>query len=132
MGSEIFKGVRAPNVVGVAAGTATPVMPAAPTTTKVQQQVESPKVQAPKSIEIHLDVEKMKADLQKSLDEINKNMVDGGRKLSFSIDSSVGGPVVLVRNAETGDVVRQIPNEVVVRIAHSIDEFKGLLHNKLT
>jgi flagellar protein FlaG len=40
--------------------------------------------------------------------------------------------VVLVKNADTGEVVRQIPNEVVVRIAHSIEAFKGLLHNELT
>jgi len=129
MGSEILNGTRAAGTAVIAVGTSATTTPATP---KAQTQVESPKVQAPKPIEIHVDIEKMKADLQKSLDEINKNMVDGGRKLSFSIDSSVGGPVVLVRNAETGDVVRQIPNEVVVRIAHNIDVFKGLLHNKLT
>jgi flagellar protein FlaG len=44
----------------------------------------------------------------------------------------VGAPVVTVKNADTGEVVRQLPNEVVVRIAHNIEEFKGLLHNKLT
>jgi flagellar protein FlaG len=59
-------------------------------------------------------------------------MRDGGRNLNFHIDDKVGGPVVLVKNAETGEVVRQIPNEVVVRIAHSIEAFKGLLHNELT
>jgi uncharacterized FlaG/YvyC family protein len=39
--------------------------------------------------------------------------------------------VVYVKNAETGEVVRQIPNEVVVRLAHSIESFKGILHNDL-
>jgi len=33
-------------------------------------------------------------------------------------------------NSHTGEVVRQIPNEVVIRVAQSIDTFKGLLHNK--
>jgi flagellar protein FlaG len=52
--------------------------------------------------------------------------------LNFSIDEKLGRPVVTVRNESTGEVVRQIPNEVVVRVAHSIDELKGLLLNEKT
>jgi uncharacterized FlaG/YvyC family protein len=40
--------------------------------------------------------------------------------------------VVIVRNTETGEVVRHIPTEVVVRLAHSIDDMKGLLLNATT
>jgi flagellar protein FlaG len=49
--------------------------------------------------------------------------------LVLEIDETVGGPVVTVLSAETGEVVRQIPNEVVVRVAHNIDRIKGLLLN---
>jgi uncharacterized FlaG/YvyC family protein len=35
-----------------------------------------------------------------------------------------------VQNTATGEVVRKIPTEVVIRMAHSIDEMKGLLLNK--
>ena len=52
--------------------------------------------------------------------------------LSFHIDEAVGGPVVTVRSSETGEVVRQIPNEVVVRVAHSIEKMKGLIFNTRT
>jgi hypothetical protein len=31
-------------------------------------------------------------------------------------------PVVTVTNQQTGEVIRQIPNDVVIRMAHSIDE----------
>jgi len=34
---------------------------------------------------------------------------------------------VTVSNLETGQVIRQIPDEVVVRVAHSIEKMKGLL-----
>jgi uncharacterized FlaG/YvyC family protein len=37
---------------------------------------------------------------------------------------------VTVRNSQTGEVVRQIPNEVVIKVAQSIDDFKGLMLNK--
>jgi len=30
-------------------------------------------------------------------------------------------------NKETGEVVRQIPNEVVIRVANSIEDLKGVL-----
>lgn len=91
-----------------------------------------PKVQERKPIDIKVDVEGMKANLRDSIQRLNDSMRDGGRNLNFHIDDQVGGPVVLVKNADTGEVVRQIPNEVVVRIAHSIEAFKGLLHNELT
>ena len=46
------------------------------------------------------------------------------------MDEKLGRPIVYVKNATTGELVRQIPNEVVVRIAHSIADFKGMLHNE--
>jgi flagellar protein FlaG len=57
-------------------------------------------------------------------------MVAGGRGLNFAMDEKLGRPIISVKNSETGEVVRQIPNEVVVRIAHGIEDLKGLLHNK--
>jgi flagellar protein FlaG len=56
-------------------------------------------------------------------------MASSKRGLGFQIDEAVGGPVVTVRSADTGEVVRQIPNEAVVRIAHNIEKVKGLLLN---
>jgi uncharacterized FlaG/YvyC family protein len=38
-------------------------------------------------------------------------------------------PVVTVRNTTTGEVVRQIPTKVMVQLAHSIDDMKGVLLN---
>lgn len=114
-----------------------PVVPAtraavsAPSALDGQAAVQPAKVQAPKPVDIKVDMEKLKASLRESLEQLNQTLRDGGRNLNFHMDEQVGGPVVLVKNADTGEVVRQIPNEVVVRIAHNIEEFKGLLHNKL-
>jgi flagellar protein FlaG len=91
-----------------------------------------PKVQAPKPTDIKVDTQALKQKLMDSIEKLNTTMRDGGRNLNFHVDEAVGGPVVTVKNADTGEVVRQLPNEVVVRIDHSIEAFKGLLHNKLT
>jgi flagellar protein FlaG len=93
---------------------------------------DAPKVQAPKPVDIQVDTQALKEKLMESIHNLNQAMRDGGRNLNFHIDEAVGAPVVTVKNADTGEVVRQLPNEVVVRIAHNIEEFKGLLHNKLT
>jgi flagellar protein FlaG len=95
-------------------------------------EVHAPKVQAPKPVEIKVDLEKMKANLQESLQKLNETMRDGGRSLTFHMDEQLGGLVVQVKNADTGEVVRQIPNDVVVRLARNFDALKGVLHNELT
>ena len=61
-----------------------------------------------------------------------QQLTSSKRGLGFHIDDAVGGPVVTVRSADTGEVVRQIPNEVVVRVAHSIQKMKGLMFNSKT
>ncbi len=99
---------------------------AAPATADEQHPVVMP----PPKAEIHIDTEKMRANLEEAIGRINEMMRDGGRGLNFSMDEALGRPVVLVRNLESGEVIRQIPNEVVVRVAHSIEDLKGMLHNE--
>ena len=110
------------------------VMPA-PVSTAQEAKAEpaAPKVQAPKPVDIKVDMEKLKANLDESIARLNETMRDGGRNLNFAIDSSTAGSfVVVVKNTDTGEVIRKIPNDAVIRIAHSIDALKGMLHNALT
>lgn len=71
------------------------------------------------------------AELQKKLEEavarLNEQMQANGRKLGFSVDDRLNKQIVRVMNKETGEVVRQIPNEVVIRVANSIEDLKGVL-----
>jgi len=88
---------------------------------------ETPKVQAPKPVAIKFDASEVRQNLQEAVSLLNNQLNSTKRGLGFQVDEAVGGPVVTVRSAESGEVVRQIPNEVVVRIAHNIDKVKGLL-----
>ncbi len=88
---------------------------------------ETPKVQAPKPVAIKFDASEVRQNLQEAVSMLNKQMSATKRGLGFHVDEAVGGPVVTVRSAESGEVVRQIPNEVVVRMAHNIEKVKGLL-----
>lgn len=81
--------------------------------------------------EIKVDTEALKKNLEVAINHINEMMRDGGRNLSFEIDPSrKGQPVIIVRKEDTGEVIRQIPNPEVLKVAHSIDALKGLLMNK--
>jgi flagellar protein FlaG len=61
---------------------------------------------------------------------LNEQMERNGRGLKFSIDEDINRHIITVSNTQTGEVVRQIPTEVIVRLAHSIEEIKGLLSDE--
>jgi flagellar protein FlaG len=80
--------------------------------------------------EIKIDLERESQDLRAAIGKLNDMMQANARSVSFAMDEKLGRPIVYIKNATTGEIVRQIPNEVIVQLAHSIDDFKGLLHNE--
>ncbi len=95
----------------------------------VADQSSAPKVSAPKPIDIRYDAAQAQRNLQEAVRSLNDQMESKKTGLGFSIDQSLNRPVVTVTNAETGEVVRKIPTDVVIQMAHSIDDMKGLLLN---
>jgi flagellar protein FlaG len=89
----------------------------------------SPKVTAPKPIDIKFDPAEVRQTLQEAVSILNKQLNEHNRGIGFSVDEALDTPVVTVRSTVTGEVVRQIPNEAVVRIAHNIENVRGLLIN---
>jgi flagellar protein FlaG len=57
-----------------------------------------------------VDIEKVARQLESFLKRVN-------RSLEFHVDDASGRMVCSVRDAETGDLIRQIPNEEVLRMA---------------
>ena len=53
---------------------------------------------------------------------IDSYLKDVNRALEFSVDAASGRTVVTVRDAESGDLIRQIPNEEVLRFAQLAEE----------
>ncbi len=111
--------------------TAAPANIATPGSSAIQIP-ETPKVQAPKPVAIKFDASEVRQNVQEAVSILNQQLTSSKRGLGFHMDDAVGGPVVTVRSADTGEVVRQIPNEVVVRVAHSIEKMKGLIFNSKT
>jgi flagellar protein FlaG len=74
------------------------------------------------------DPQESRRNLEETSKNLNEQMRRNGRDLSFSVDDVANKVVLTVKNKE-GEVVRQIPNEVVLRVAHSIENVKGLLQD---
>jgi flagellar protein FlaG len=93
------------------------------------QVPDAPKVQAPKHIDIQFDPNKARQSLQEAVSILNQQVKETNRGLGFRMDEILNAPVVTVVSESTGEVVRQIPNEVVVRVAHNIEKMKGFFFN---
>ncbi len=73
------------------------------------------------------DAEKMVRQYEEVVDQLNRQMQANNRNLGFGIDRKINTYVITVTDKNSGDVVRQIPAEAVVRVAHSIEDLKGVL-----
>jgi flagellar protein FlaG len=91
---------------------------------------EKPVLIAPKHVDIKFDEIAERQNLKDAVSMLNDQMASTKRGLGFSYNEAVNSAVVTVHNTETGEVVRQIPSEVVIRVAQGIESFKGMLHNK--
>lgn len=60
--------------------------------------------------------------VEQAVEEIATFARNLGRSLSISVDESSGEYVVQVQNAETSEVVRQIPSEEVLKISEMLKE----------
>ncbi|NER62051.1 flagellar protein FlaG [Pseudomonas sp. MAFF212428] len=69
------------------------------------------------------EVEKVKSAVQ----EIEKFLASSRRNLEFSTDEESGRIVVRVIASESGELIRQLPSEEALKIAHSLSDVNSLL-----
>jgi flagellar protein FlaG len=119
--------------LAAAAATSVQAQPAAlpPVQTAVARPV-APVEKAPAvKAEPLVDPAEMRANLEAAIEKLNQQVERNGRGLNFAIDEKLNRPVITVRSTATGEIVRTIPNEVVLKVAHEIEKFKGLFADQL-
>jgi flagellar protein FlaG len=92
-------------------------------------KAEKAKASKPKEPLVQFDPEKMMAQLNAAVERLNQMAQDSKRAVSFQADKALGYHVIKVTNVNTGELVRTIPTDVAIRVAHNIEAFKGLLHD---
>lgn len=65
------------------------------------------------------------ADLSESLDAVNAFLQSKGTDIAFSIDDATEKAVVTVKDAASGDVIRQIPSEEVLNFAERMNDLQS-------
>ena len=73
------------------------------------------------------EMDKVQARLKDAISTLNERMRSSNKDLSFSVDRVAKRFVVTVKDQQTGEVVRNIPGETVLRVAHNIEALKGVL-----
>jgi flagellar protein FlaG len=86
---------------------------------------------APVAPAVQIDPEEMRQNLHEAIARLNEQVERNGRGLNFALDERLNRPVITVRSTASGEIIRQIPNEVVIKVAHSIEDIKGLLTDQL-
>lgn len=69
--------------------------------------------------------------LQAAADQIQTFMQSQSRNLAFSVDETTNRSIVIVSDASSGDVIRQIPSEEVLKLAERIQELQQDIGNKV-
>lgn len=74
-----------------------------------------------------VDPKQLRENLHAAIEKLNEQVERNGRGLNFVVDEKLGRPIITVLNTDTGEVVRTIPTEVIIKVAHDIEDLKGLL-----
>ena len=72
----------------------------------------------------------LRKKLAEAIDHLNEMAQRNNYNLNFSVDSQSNQVVVRVRDSKNGDVIRQMPNEAALRMAHHFSDLKGLLNDE--
>ncbi len=65
-----------------------------------------------------------------AVERLNNMMQSGEQTLRFAVDDDSGRMVVRVIDAQTDEVIRQIPNEETLRFAEYVDGLAGMIFDK--
>ena len=100
------------------------------TPTPVSAPPPDPAAQKVNEAAVRATAQEQRARLQEAIARLNDQLRRNARDLEFSIDETLDRPVITVLSRETGEVIRQIPTEAVLRIAYNIEDLKGLMLNE--
>jgi flagellar protein FlaG len=84
----------------------------------------------PDSGKVNIDTAQQYIQLKQIIQKFNEKFADDKRSIGFSFDNKLGLHIITVRDSRSGDLVRQVPSEAVLRVANNIEKLKGLLFDR--
>jgi flagellar protein FlaG len=95
---------------------------------KAEQNLAAKSAQNAQAIASDADTvqrEESAVELEQALGDISEFLQNRSTQLAFSVDEATDRSVVTVKDAESGDVIRQIPSEEVLKFAERINELQS-------
>lgn len=74
---------------------------------------------------------KIQEKVEEAIRTLNDSIELNPNKLKFSVDSVSKKIMIVVTDEVTGETVRQVPAEALLRVAHNIEAMKGILFDKV-
>ena len=65
--------------------------------------------------------------IREKVRELEAALPKASNSLVFSVDEVLKRPVITVIDKKSGDVVRTLPSDEVIRVVHNIERMKGIL-----
>ncbi|WP_041081082.1 flagellar protein FlaG [Thermotoga profunda] len=92
-----------------------------PQTVRFEKHVNESQENQPKNVEDTIE------DLKKSFEKIKTFLKS---EAEFTIDRELNMIIIKIKNIDTGEIIRQIPPEVAVKIAKNLQELIGILFDE--
>jgi flagellar protein FlaG len=70
-------------------------------------------------------------DIKAAVSKLNAAMKSAPTSLQFSVDSASHRFIVSVTDKDTGELVRTMPGDAILRIAKNLESLKGVLFDEL-
>ena len=80
-----------------------------------------------KRLDAAQNLDKIHERLKEISDSLNQEMQSRSKNLKFSVDEITNRMLVTVLDKESGKVLRQIPPEAVLKVAHNLEQLKGII-----
>ena len=65
--------------------------------------------------------------IKEAIEVLNETLASKDRSIRFRVDETIDRSIITVVDEKTGKVVRQLPSEEMLRVAHNIESLKGIL-----
>ena len=93
------------------------------------QAVEQEKKTSSSVVAEQLPAKATEEDVDAAIGKLKDYVQNLDRELQFQVDKDTGKTVVKILNADTNEVVRQIPSEEVLELTKHLDNVQGVIFN---
>ena len=76
------------------------------------------------------EIQAVQAKLDEIVSHLNVKMEVRDKSLNFAVDEVSNRVMVTVTDKVSGEVVRQVPSEAILKVAHNIEALKGVLFDR--